>query len=154
MTAAESSRSGKTGKRLAAPALAILLAPLLWFLRQRLRPIATLAIAIALIFAPLPLGPAHDPVALAVAEMERHAALQAEIAEHGHAHDDGHDHEQSSGHMHGHDPADHSHQSVFVACSASQWSLPPAQCWPSTVSEIRDPATASGIDRPPKHIPT
>lgn len=148
MTAVESSRTGKKGRRLSAPALAVLLAPLL----RRLRPIATLAIAIALIFAPLPIGSAHDPVALAAAEMERHATLQAEIAEHGHAHDDGHEHEQSSGHMHGHDPADHSHQSVFVPCSASHWSLPPAQCWPSMVSEIRDPATGSGIDRPPKHV--
>ena len=147
MTAAESSRTGKTGKCRTAPVRAVVLALLL-----RLRPIATLAIAIALIFAPLPLGPAHDPVSLAAAEMARHAVLQAEIAEHGHAHDDGHEHEQSSGHMHGHDPADHSHQSVFVPCSASHWSLLPAQCWPLTVSEIRDPATASAIDRPPKQI--
>lgn len=55
-------------------------------------------------------SPSHDPVALAAAEAERHAQLEAAIAEHGHSHDDGDDHERTAGHSHGHNPADHSHE--------------------------------------------
>jgi hypothetical protein len=109
-----------------------------------------MAIMAALILAPLPIASAHDPVALAAAEMTRYAALQAEIAEHGHAHDDGEGQEQSSGHMHGHDPADHSHQTVYITGTASHESKLPAQDWPSSLSSVDDPGTAFGIDRPPK----
>lgn len=116
-----------------------------------IKSLAALAVAMALVLAPLPHGDAHDPLALASAEMARHAALQAEIAEHGHAHDDGHEHEQSSGHMHGHDPADHSHQTIFFAGAASHFSPPPSEGWPSSLSNVNDPGTAFGIDRPPKH---
>lgn len=52
----------------------------------------------------------HDPASLSMAEAERHAQLEAEIAEHGHSHDHGGDHERAAGHSHGHNPADHSHE--------------------------------------------
>ncbi|RST86568.1 hypothetical protein EJC49_09820 [Aquibium carbonis] len=55
-------------------------------------------------------SPSHDPFALAAAEAERHAQLEAEFAEHGHSHDDGMEHERAAGHLHGHNPADHSHE--------------------------------------------
>jgi hypothetical protein len=113
--------------------------------------LAAMASAAALAVAPLPLASAHNPLALAAADSERHADLMAqEIAEHGHSHDDGEAHEQSGGHMHGHDPADHSHQFAFFAGSASHWGLPAPQRWPSSRSGQPDPAAGSGIDRPPK----
>jgi ABC-type Zn2+ transport system substrate-binding protein/surface adhesin len=136
----------------------LLLAPFIWLLShfrialaKRIKVIAVVAITAGLALAPMPLASAHDPLALAAAESARHAALAAqETAEHGHSHDDGEAHEQSDGHLHGHDPADHSHQFAFFAGSASQWGLPLPQRWPSSRSGTPDPATGFGIDRPPK----
>jgi hypothetical protein len=132
-------------------ALLPVLASLLLRSRAMFRKLSIVTTAAALALAPLPLASAHAPLALAAAEDARHAALIAqEIAEHGHSHDDGEAHEQSGGHMHGHDPADHSHQFAFFAGSASHWGLPAPQRWPSSRSGQPDPAAGSGIDRPPK----
>ncbi len=175
MTGAESAGSGQTrlkGERepMAAHALRMMISTLASLLsrsrttalRAAFRKLAVTTLAVGLALAPLPLASAHDPLALAAAESAWHAALLAqesarhaallaqEIAEHGHSHDDGEAHEQSGGHMHGHDPADHSHQFAFVAGSASQWGLPAPERWPSSRSGPPDPATGSGIDRPPK----
>ena len=120
-------------------------------LRAAFRKLAVTTLAVGLALAPLPLAFAHNPLSGAAAESARHPALLAqEIAEHGHSHDDGEAHEQSGGHLHGHDPADHSHQFAFFAGSASQWGLPAPERWPSSRSGPPDPATGSGIDRPPK----
>jgi hypothetical protein len=75
-----------------------------------------------------------------------------EIVEHGHSHDDGETHDQTSGHMHGHDPADHSHQFAFLSGSSGHWSLPSPEGWPQAWNGAPDPATGSGIDRPPKQM--
>lgn len=115
------------------------------------RRAAVALVVLCLTLAPLPPASAHDPLALSAAEAERHAALVAqEIAEHGHSHGDGEAHEQGTGHLHGHDPADHSHQVGFFAVSSSQWGLPASQRWPSELAELPDPAPGFGIDRPPK----
>ena len=117
-------------------------------LRTAFRKLAVTAMAAGLALAPLPLASAHDPLALAAAESARHAALVAqEIAEHGHSHDDGEAHEQSGGHMHGHDPADHSHQFAFFAGSASQWGLPAPQRWPSVAE--RTAGSGNGLRHRP-----
>jgi hypothetical protein len=122
-------------------------------LRTAFRKLAVTAMAAGLALAPLPLDSAHDPLSHVAAETARHAALVAqEIAEHGHSHDDGEAHEQSGGHMHGHDPADHSHQFAFFAGSASQWGLPAPQRWPASRSGPPDSAKGFGIDRPPKRV--
>ena len=164
MTADESSACGQNGKvgrePIFAHALMTMFSTLVsllsrsWTaLRTTFRNLAVRAMAASLALAPLPLASAHDPLSLAAAESARHAALVAqEIAEHGHSHDDGEAHEQSGGHMHGHDPADHSHQFAFFAGSASQWGLPAPQRWPSSRSGPPDPATGFGIDRPPKRM--
>lgn len=73
------------------------------------RILAALLLALGMLSAPAGPSASHDPVALATAEAERHAEMQAGVADHGHVHDDGDDSERSPGHAHGHDPADHSH---------------------------------------------
>ncbi len=75
-----------------------------------LRLVVALAVALASLVPHASVSPSHDPVALAKAEAERHAQLRAEIAEHGHTHDDGKDYERSERHSHGHNPADHTHE--------------------------------------------
>lgn len=52
----------------------------------------------------------HNPIALAAAESARHGALNALVEDHDHVRDDGVDDEQNSGHFHGHNPADHAHE--------------------------------------------
>ena len=78
------------------------------------RSVLYLVLAVAMAFGSLlphaTHSPSHDSVALPAAEAERHAQLEAEIADRGHSHDDGKDHQQVAGHSHGHNPADHSHE--------------------------------------------
>jgi hypothetical protein len=115
------------------------------------RKMAVTAVAIALGLAPLPLIAAHHPSAGVTAESVMHAALlERDVAEHGHGHDHGEAHEPAGGHIHGHDPADHSHQFAFFSGSTSHRGLPPPRGWPSLMSVMPDPATGLGIDRPPK----
>lgn len=137
-----------------AAALLTILKPVLLalcWLRERHGQVAVALIAVCLVSAPLPLASAHDPLTLLAAEADRHAELVAEeVAEHGHSHDDGEAHEQSAGHLHGHDPADHSHQAVFLAGTSTNWGLPASRHWSSFVGDLPDPATGFGIERPPK----
>lgn len=165
MTATESvgsvqRRRRSARRRVALTANAHIVVPVIWLLSRirsslhsRVRRLAVAVLSAALALAPLPLASAHDPLALSAAEAARHAALVAQdIAEHGHSHEDGDDHEQSPGHMHGHDPADHSHQFAFFPGNAGHWGLPAPQRWPSFLSGPPDPATGFGIDRPPKSM--
>ena len=78
------------------------------------RVAATVLVAIAVLFAPAGHSASHDPLALAAAEVERHAELAAEIAAHGHSHDDGDWDEQAPGHSHGHNAGDHLHDKAGV----------------------------------------
>jgi hypothetical protein len=139
---------------LAVAAILVVLEPIiiaLSWLRSRHRQVAVALIAVCLASAPLPLASSHDTLTISTAEAARHAVLVAqEIAEHGHSHDDGEPHEQSAGHLHGHDPADHSHQAVFLAGTSSNWCLPPSRHWSALIGELPDPATGFGIERPPK----
>lgn len=79
------------------------------FLDRTLRIATVLAIALAMLSAPSGNSASHDALALAAAEAERHAELAAEIAAHGHVHDEGDLDERNPGHAHGHDSADHLH---------------------------------------------
>lgn len=159
--AAESSASGQARCRRVGhgdPVAAVMavLAPLMLaqsFLRIQFRRFAVALVVICLSVAPLPLAPAHDPLTFSTAEAARHAVLVAQdIAEHGHSHDDGEAQEQFAGHLHGHDPADHSHQAAFFAGNSSDWALPSSRRWPSQMADLPDPAAGFGIERPPKRL--
>ena len=97
-------------------------------------------------------SPSHDPVALAAIEAERHAQLEAEIAEHGHSHDDGEDHERVAGHSHGHNPADHSHETPTTPPAAVPDGLAVASAWVPTRPETVHLATTYRLERPPRPI--
>lgn len=130
----------------------MLLARIFWVLLPyhatvpgRLRKLAATIIAAGLVLSPMPMASAHEGAWQA-------AEAAQEIAEHGHSHDDGEAHDQTSGHMHGHDPADHSHQFAFLSGSSGHWGLPSPEGWPPTWNGAPDTATGSGIDRPPKQM--
>lgn len=97
-------------------------------------------------------SPSHDRIALAVAEAERHAQLETEIAEHGHSHDDGENHERTAGHSHGHNPADHSHETPTTprgTASALQALVP---AWVPRPPQTAHLGTSYRLERPPRPI--
>lgn len=104
----------------------------------------------------LPMGPSivlHSADGLAIAEISRHVELKPlaeNVQEHGH--DDGEMHEQSFGHVHGHDPADHSHNTVYFLSSASQVHFQMTKIWHSRTVENLRGRNLSGIERPPKAV--
>ena len=112
-----------------------------------------LIMAIALSFAPAMNVVAHNPAVLAQAELERHLALVEADHHHGHAHEDGDDQEQRSGHLHGHNAADHSHDTAGRIAD---------DCTPPSVSIIRqlvvtlqsyvDPDYSFRLERPPQSL--
>lgn len=120
-------------------------------LDRTLRIATVLAIALAVLSAPTGHSASHDPLALAAAEAERHAALAAEIAEHGHAHDDGDADERSPGHSHGHDSADHLHDKAGTPPSFLAQASPATRSVTLTgAAQIGRDALPSGLKRPPR----
>lgn len=83
-------------------------------IRQVFRTLCMVVLAVGVLTAPAGHSASHDPLALAAAEAERHAELAAEIAAHGHSHDDGDLDEQAPGHAHGHNSGDHLHDKAGV----------------------------------------
>lgn len=85
-------------------------------LRNFLCTLSAFVLSIALLTLPANFSSFHFTSNTSSLEADRHADLeQVEDAEHGHAHDDGEPYERTTGHSHGHDPADHSHQVAFVS---------------------------------------
>lgn len=120
------------------------------------RAVLCLVVAFAMAFGSLlphaAHSPSHDPIALAVAEAERHAQLEAEIAEHGHSHDEGEDHERAAGHTHGHNPADHSHETPTTPSGGAHVVPALAQTWVPKPPHAAHLGTIFRLERPPKPI--
>ncbi len=71
----------------------------------------------------------HNPLAFEQHHSEQHLSLVAEHHAHGHSHDHAHsenDVNQQTTHQHGHNPADHSHESVYLTL---QQALALVACW-------------------------
>lgn len=96
--------------------------------------------------------PSRDPIALAVVEAERHAELQTEIAEHGHSHDDRENHARMAGHSHGHNPADHSHETPTTPPGSAPAVLALIPAWAPTPPETVHIGTTYRLERPPRRI--
>lgn len=95
---------------------------------------------------------AHGSAAIVLVEEARHSALAAVSEEHGHSHEDGEPDEQVPGHLHDHNPFDHSHETPSMASGFSVAS-------PTVFSErilgkafLAQTGPSEQIDRPPKHI--
>ncbi len=122
-----------------------------FILRQRLREAAIAIMVGCLILAPVPLATHHDlppPADAKSAWLSGHSAH--DHAGHGHSHDDDESHDRAAGHLHGHDPADHSHQFAHFPGGLRHWNWPAPQRWPRTLTGLPESAAAFGIDRPPK----
>ncbi|MER9876372.1 hypothetical protein [Mesorhizobium sp. M0195] len=103
-----------------------------------------LVIALAVMFGMLrPFGysASHDPIALAAA---------AQIKDHGHAHDDGVSGEQSSDHFHGHNAADHSHETASTPADFAPTIPQLERGWLNYPPTFVDPDTTFRLERPPR----
>lgn len=115
-----------------------------------LRVVIACAMAVSLLFAPTGGSSSHDPFVLAEIEAERHLKLAAEIAEHGHSHDDGWESESEPGHLHGHNAADHLHDTP--ACPPTMTALIVRTCDPWRIGAFPQllPERMFELDRPPR----
>lgn len=112
-----------------------------------------LIMAVALSLAPAMNVVTHNSAVLAQAEIERHLALVETDHHGGHTHEDGDDQEQRPGHLHGHNAADHSHDTAGRIAD---------DCTPASVSIIRqlvvtlqsyvDPDYSFRLERPPRTL--
>jgi len=93
----------------------------------------------------------HNPAVLLVIEAERHKLLSQEIADHGHSHDDGWSDEQAPGHSHGHDPADHSHETPSILPRLATIAPPVWAAWIAAPPQMRPSGQIYPFERPPKH---
>jgi hypothetical protein len=95
----------------------------------------------------------HSPQTWIASETDRHAELAAiGTSEATHSHEDGEPVEQALGHLHGHDPADHSHQQAFFADDAADFVLRPVKSWHSGPLSSPKQKPVDGILRPPKSL--
>jgi hypothetical protein len=115
-----------------------------------LRVVIACAMAVSLLLAPTGGSSSHDPHALAQIEAERHLELAAEIAEHGHSHDDGWDSERDPGHLHGHNAADHLHDTPTYPPSMATLFVRTGDAWRISALPESLPLRVFELDRPPR----
>lgn len=111
-----------------------------------------IAVAVGVGMALLPVG---NPASVAVMDMMEaetacHAERQLELSDHGHAHDAEMDDEQKVGHLHGHDPADHSHETPHTLTPLKSGAPAIGRDWFAHASAITDPGMVFRLDRPPR----
>jgi hypothetical protein len=92
----------------------------------------------------------HDPAALALAELERHAELAAENVDHGRSHVDGQPEERRAGHSHEHDPTDHTHEVPVPADWRSYATPEVSRSWSAVAPPSHGHGPSFGIERPPR----
>lgn len=109
-----------------------------------------LAMAFHMLLAPVDHAASHNPAALALAEVERHAVLAFHDAGHGHGHEDGRPDERRAGHSHGHNPADHTHDVPTPAVFPGQAGPMVGNAWADLGPRSHNHGPSFGIDRPPR----
>ena len=123
-----------------------------WVHSTVFRLVIAIAMTLGMLLSPIGSSASHNPIALAAAEAARHAELVAQIENLGHSHDDGENDEQNSGHSHGHNLADHSHETastlpfsalIFPPFSRRGFPYPPS---------FADMETGFRLERPPRPI--
>jgi hypothetical protein len=114
------------------------------------RAMAVLLI-LALLIAP-GLGSSILGASLQTPAVQHTAADLSGVDDHGHHHDDGKAGTDALGHLHGHDPADHSHQVGFVPQVPAQVAPSTSREWPGDTPSVVAPSTPDGIERPPKPV--
>ena len=116
-----------------------------------MRVVFVYALILGVLALPVYVSMSHLGVSSQAEEATRHGVLNAvETVDHCHSHDDGEDYEQQTGHSHGHDPADHSHQVEFIFNTVFADVQFGSDTELACVSDLVKLEAAFGIDRPPK----
>lgn len=118
--------------------------------RVALRLLIACAMAVSLLFAPTGGSSSHDPRGIAQIEAERHLELAAELTGHGHSHDDGWDSESKPGHLHGHNAADHLHDTPTYPPSVTTLLVRRGDSWRISAIPESLPLRVFELDRPPR----
>lgn len=107
-----------------------------------------LAVALSMLALALGGGSSHDPLAQAA----RHVQLDAGLADHGHGHvhDQGADDEKQPGHVHGHNPLDHTHDTYSLPFSTLLTWAPAEREWQPAPGKSGASAPPARLERPPK----
>lgn len=99
-------------------------------------------------------SPSHHPAALALGEIEHHAApdahRDAHEDDHGHSHFDGWPGEPHGSHSHGHNPADHDHPTPTPAPVQNFAFLSFGESWIGAPPSSSDHGPYFGIEHPPR----
>lgn len=123
-----------------------------WVHSAAFRLVIAFAMALGMLLSPVGSSASHNPIALAAAEAARHAELAAQIEAHGHSHDDGEADEQSPVHSHGHNPADHTHETASTLPDFAQPVPPIGRRWLAHPPSAADLETRFRLERPPRPI--
>ena len=108
--------------------------------------------ALGMVLSPIGGSTSHNPIALVSAETSRHAELAAQVEENGHADGDGVADEQSPGHDHGHNQADHTHETASAAPDFAQPVNPIDRMWHAHPPSFVDLDIGFRLERPPRPI--
>jgi hypothetical protein len=119
-------------------------------LRAGFSLVIAFAMALGVLLSSAHMAAGHNAFATAQAEAVRHAELAATIAEHRHAHDEGEPSEQLPGHVHGHNAADHVHETADRLTVIAL--VTPGFARTSTAHDpvMAEPGHPDGLERPPK----
>jgi len=124
--------------------------------RRRLRAgfslVIAFAMALGMVLSAAHMAAGHNAYATAQAEAVRHGELAATIAEHGHAHDEGEPSEQAPGHVHGHNPTDHLHETADRLSVVSLVTPGFARTSVAHDPAMADPGHPDGLKRPPRAV--
>ncbi|MDH1271573.1 hypothetical protein N5C81_28695 [Rhizobium pusense] len=123
-----------------------------WVKSAAFRLVIAIAMMFGMLLSPIGTSASHNPAALAEAEAARHVELKAQLAEHGHVHDDGLEDEQSPGHSHGHNPADHSHETPNILSPVKAPAPPVGRTWHFHPPVVADLGTVFRLERPPRPV--
>lgn len=107
---------------------------------------------LGLLLPPASASPSHDSAALMIAEAQHHVGPTEDLTGKGHVHQDGNWEEQLPGHVHGHNPFDHSHETSATAAQVTSSMRASRSDWLPIASACAHCSLGSRLDRPPKPI--
>tara|TARA_R110000744_G_scaffold52486_3_gene112461 strand:+ start:276 stop:668 length:393 start_codon:yes stop_codon:yes gene_type:complete len=109
-------------------------------------------LALGMLISAVTASVSHLPVDLDRAEQVRHAELADTIDDHGHSHEDGELEERHVNHTHGHNPADHSHETPHLIVDRYSIRRDMTRIRFIDVSESNELGSFFRLDRPPKPV--
>lgn len=120
-------------------------------LQSIIRTLMVFALSVGVLVLPAYLAVPHLGVVSLADHEVQHAVLHPDGAtDQGHNHEDEDGLQPNTGHAHGHDPSDHSHQIPFVSACVADIVRPLSASLVARVYTSMSPETDFGIHRPPR----